>query len=264
MVVGLYGDWFEKTVVRRAFVFNGGTFDYDMGHMTYGYNMGRHLTVVTVFLLLETDSGYVLFDTGWSRGMVPVLESIGLNPSISEENDVLRCLDRAGVSRDDISMIVLSHLHLDHAGGLSHFKGKRALVQKDELSYARSPHGFAAVPYARLDWEFGDYEWEEVEGDKIIDHGLALVMLHGHTPGTMGIMFHLQKSGTFLFTGDNCYLLTNIENELIPGSVWSPAAAWYSLRKIKFLAALTGARPIPSHDGEVYGRLIPFFPEYLE
>ncbi len=263
-MVRLYAEWFEKTVVRRVYVFHGGTFEYDMGHMTYGYNLGRHLEIVTVFLLLETEGGYVLFDTGWSQGMVPVLEAIGLKPSISEWNDVLRCLERAGISADDVSMILLSHLHLDHSGGLSRFKGKRVLVQKDELSYARSPHGFAAVPYARLDWEFGDFQWEEVEGDKVLDNGLALIMLNGHTPGTMGLLVHLKKAGTLLFTGDNCYLTVNIENDLIPGSVWNPAAAWYSLRKIKFLAELTGARPIPSHDGEVYGKLVPFFPEYLE
>lgn len=256
--------WFSRTSVRRMYVCNAGYFDYDMGHMTFGYNMGTPLTVITVFLVLETDSGYVVFDTGWSPNMVPVLESIGLNPRIGPENDVGRYLEELGIGAGEVRMAVLSHLHLDHAGGLARFKGCRVVVQRDELNHARGPHPFAAIPYTRLDWDFPDFEWEAVDGDVMLDKGLALVLLNGHTPGTSGLLVNLPNRGPLLFTGDNCYLRVNLENDLIPGSIWEPRQAWHSLRKAKFLAELTGASLVPSHDREVYGEKLPLFPECLD
>lgn len=256
--------WFSKTVVRRMYVCNAGFFDYDMGHMTYGYNMGRSVTIITVFLVLETEQGYILFDTGWSPNMVPILEAIGLRPSIGEENGIAHYLDRLGIREDEIRMVLLSHLHLDHAGGLHALKGKKVVVQRGELNYARGPFAFSAVPYTKLDWDFQDFEWEIIDGDTVLSDGLALVMQNGHTPGTMGLLVNLKQWGPLFFTGDNCYLMANIENDLIPGSLWSPLQAWYSLRKAKFLSHITGAVLVPSHDPDFYGVEIPLFPKFLE
>ncbi len=256
--------WFSHTCVRRLYICHGGFFEYDMGHMTYGYNLGKPTTVITVFLLLETDQGYVVFDTGWEPGMVPVLDAIGMKPAIGEENDLGHYLERMDVKPKDIYAVVLSHLHLDHAGGLPRLKGCKVVVQRAELNYARGPYSFSAIPYTKLGWEFGEFEWEPVEGDTVLLEGLALLLLNGHTPGTSGLLVNLPQRGPLIFTGDNCYLKVNLENDLIPGSIWQPEMAWNSLRKAKFLAELTGAELIPSHDREYYEQELAMFPQCME
>jgi glyoxylase-like metal-dependent hydrolase (beta-lactamase superfamily II) len=158
----------------------------------------------------------------------------------------------------------MSHVHVDHDGGLRHFKGKRILVQRDEINYAGNPHPFTAIPYAKVDWEFADYEWEALDGDTVLSDGLAVLLANGHTPGTQGLLLNLPKAGPVLFTSDCCYLKVNIENDLIPGSVWNTVAAWYSLKKVKFLAGILGAELVPGHDPDYYGVEIPVYPEYLE
>lgn len=263
-VLILESPWLNDTVVERVYIFNGGLFDYDKGHMTYGLNLGQHMTIFTPFMLIITKNEKILLDTGWSSGIVPVLEAMGLNPQIGPEHDVAACLKEAGLSPDDIDYIIMSHVHIDHDGGLRHFKGKRILVQRDEISYAGNPHPFAAIPYTRLDWEFTDYEWEALDGDTILSNGLAVILLNGHTPGTQGLLVNLPKRGPVLFTSDCCYLEENIEGDLIPGSVWSTMAAWHSLKKAKSLAGILGAALVPGHDPNYYGVEVPIFPEYLE
>ncbi len=76
-----------------------------------------HTSAVT--LIQSKDGKNILVDTG-SRGMFPVIKNH---------------LDRLGVSVDDIDIVILTHLHLDHSFNVSLFPKARVIAWMHEWNY---------------------------------------------------------------------------------------------------------------------------------
>ena len=83
-------------------------------------------------VLLQTDGGWVLLDTGFNTALIrdpalyrrfyPTVEYIPVLPGPGEP--IEQSLHDIGVDIDDIHTVAVSHLHHDHAGGLKLFAGK--------------------------------------------------------------------------------------------------------------------------------------------
>ncbi|TIV74522.1 MAG: MBL fold metallo-hydrolase, partial [Mesorhizobium sp.] len=58
---------------------------------------------------------------------------------MTEEDWLVPRLASIGMSTSDISHVVQSHLHFDHAGGLEWLTHAKVYVQRDELAFARNP-----------------------------------------------------------------------------------------------------------------------------
>lgn len=83
----------------------------------------NRIDIASRCLLVETDNRKVLFETGAGAYMDPLLaDRFGICES---EHVLLNSLEKIGLTHADITDIVLSHLHFDHAGGLlsAHRKG---------------------------------------------------------------------------------------------------------------------------------------------
>ena len=98
-------------------------------------------SVVCHVLLVETDSGLVLVDTGFgshdcadSAGRVGPLRHM-LRPVLSHEETAADQVEQLGFRRDDVRHIVVTHLDLDHIGGLSDFP--HAEIHVDAVRCAR-------------------------------------------------------------------------------------------------------------------------------
>ena len=94
-------------------------------------------------LLLETDQGLVLVDTGFGledvRNPRPRLSPFFLNlnrPRLNEDMTAVRQIERLGFKAEDVRHIVLTHLDFDHAGGLDDFPMARVHVMNDEVEAA--------------------------------------------------------------------------------------------------------------------------------
>jgi len=90
--------------------------------------------------LIQHKDGYILFDTGISPEAMKTHEK-GLMEAfpitrISEENRLENQLKKINVKPEDISFVVISHLHLDHIGQAAIFKDLKTpiIVQKKELN----------------------------------------------------------------------------------------------------------------------------------
>jgi len=82
--------------------------------------------------------------------------------------------------------VIYSHLHLDHAGGMSYFPNAVHVVQRDEIRYALWPDQWTRPVYCQND--FGDIRKLnifEIDGDYDLfnDSTLKLVKSPGHSPG---------------------------------------------------------------------------------
>ncbi len=106
-------------------------------------------------------------------------------------------LGRLGIRRGDVERIVLTHGHLDHAGGVTTlrdaFGAREVLVGRDDLASVRAganPPGGVPDKLAMLPGDLAGYpavpEADAVTGDAIVlgeDRRLVPVPTPGHTPG---------------------------------------------------------------------------------
>lgn len=119
------------------------------------------------------------------------------------------------------AQVLISHLHLDHAGGLPLFRstGAEIWVHKIELESAfySCATGADSAVYMQhyldlgLNWKCFDERTLEFAP------GLALHHLPGHTAGLCGLQVNLEKSGTFVFLGDHAHVWENYADDAPQG-----------------------------------------------
>ena len=112
-------------------------------------------------LLIETDNGLVLVDSGYGTHDCSDPKRVGptrhmLRASLSHEETVAHQIDRLGFKREDVRHIVITHLDMDHAGGLSDFPAALVHVTSAEaLGAIRAPSRREKVRYRSAQWAHG-------------------------------------------------------------------------------------------------------------
>ena len=203
--------------------------------------------------LIRTSEGNVLFDTGLSPRALPGLRRTDPLARFEEADLLVNRLRALGLEPADVAMVVISHLHYDHAGGAELFPDSELIVQKDEYAYAHYPASFFAGFYYRKNFDLPGYRWRLLDGDTELAPGLTVLRSDGHTPGHQSLLVDLPQSGPVILAGDACYWREHVERERVPGVVWNPTLALHSIKRLKTLARLTGARIFPGHDPEFWG-----------
>lgn len=165
----------------------------------------------------------VLFETGIGAFFEPKMrERFGV---VEANHVLLESLKQAGVAHEDIDVVVLSHLHFDHAGGLLApwedgqpprllFPNAAFIVGAAHWARARAPHPRDRASFipelAGLLEASG--RLEIVDGDHSLALGAAVRFHHsdGHTPGLMlAEIVGAGGQGGVVFCAD-----------LIPGRPW--------------------------------------------
>ena len=213
-------------------------------------------------LVVDHPDGVVLWDTGsdpeaTSVWPAPLFEAFGHVDA--DERDLDTALAEVGYTVDDIDIVVQSHLHLDHAGGLAHFDGTDVpvYVHRRELEHAYLSAKTTAGDIAYLASDFDhDLNWQVVDGDRQLLPGFELLHLPGHTPGLLGA--HLEREGTdLLIAGDEAFLAANYEQDREMGSslVYDSRAWAASKRTLEDRERRTDATVLYGHDPEQFERL---------
>lgn len=128
------------------------------------------------FVIWHRD-GPVLVDTGVGQGHDRVDELF--TPRHHPIDDALA--ERA-IRRDDVVMIINSHLHFDHCGNNRSFAGIPMVVQRTEYELAHKPR------YTIPEWiDFPGAQWELVEGETEVLAGVRVLPTPGHTPGHQSV-----------------------------------------------------------------------------
>jgi glyoxylase-like metal-dependent hydrolase (beta-lactamase superfamily II) len=242
--------------VEALYALQNGFMGAQRSLLFYGEYSEKVTQIPIACWLIKTTDGYVLFDTGVSPRAVPGLLRRDPLARFSDEDLLAQRLDTLGLEPSDVDMVVLSHLHFDHAGGADIFRDSELVVQNDEYAFAQYPPALFADFYYKKNFDLPGYKWRLLDGDTELLPGLSALRSDGHTPGHQSLLVDLPETGPVILAGDCCYWQRSIDDEVPPGVVWDPTRAMHSIKRLKTLARLTGGRIFPSHDPAFWAKAI--------
>lgn len=187
-------------------------------------------------LVVETERGLVLVDSGFGvddcrdpRRRVGEVRAL-IRPVLDESECAINQLARLGFAAQDVRHIVLTHLDLDHAGGLSDFPWAKVHVHRREHAAAfTSSNLFDRARYRRAQFAHGP-EWvlHEESGERWngfecvreldgVPPEILLLPLHGHTRGHTGVA--IDAGGRWLLHAGDAYFH---RDEVHAAARWCP------------------------------------------
>jgi N-acyl homoserine lactone hydrolase len=206
---------------------------------------------------IDTDDGWVVFETGCDPNVMTDPEGTwgrlakAFRIDMADEDNPVARLATIGIGPADIGNLVVSHLHMDHAGGIRFFPDSRIHLQRAELRWALHPDTLGAAGFLRSDFDHPELTYELHEGDARIVDGVHVVLTDGHTPGHQSLVVDL-PSGRFLITGDAAYQHRQIETGVPPPVTTDDWAAARSLARIRAFRDRDGATVLVNHDAEAW------------
>jgi len=187
-------------------------------------------------------------------------------------------LDEAGLAPP--GLLLLSHSHWDHAGGVPDFPAARIGVAAAELPLiqrpSRGPGGSWASQLAApgIRWEALQFQARPHRGyaqslDLFGDGTVVLVPMPGHTPGSMGLFVKVDSGREFFFIGDVAWTLAALRAgtpKFWAASLLVDGHAQQTLDSLAQVRTLMAAEPalvvVPAHDSAVQDAL-GYFPQWL-
>lgn len=221
---------------------------------------------------IEHPEGVIVIDTGETAracepGYFPRWHPyyrLNVREWVTPEQEIGAQLRRLGIAPQDVRMVVLTHLHTDHAGGLHDFAGVDVLVSRTELEYAaglrgqlrgyvnnRFPRDFRPRAIELAPTAVGPFP----ESLPLTAAGDVIVLaLPGHTPGHIGVLLQ-EGERAVLFAGDSSYSEGLLLDGAIDGVAPDEHAARETIRRIGELARTTPTVYLPAHDPDSARRL---------
>jgi N-acyl homoserine lactone hydrolase len=217
----------------------------------------------------------------------PMLIDTGLHPSVARDPrhnmgrrasgyfslepgaDVTSQLRERGLGPGDIEVVVLTHLHLDHASAISEFPESTFVVSEAEWEHATSLRfplfeGYRPAHYDHaVDYRTVDFGADYVDSygpfgravDLFGDGTVRLAFTPGHTPGHMSVLLRLPRRD-FVVLSDVAYTWRQFDGGPEP---WRPADRHNWRRSLHEAQAYHRAYPyalvVPGHDPEFFAKL---------
>lgn len=222
-------------------------------------------------LLIESTDGLILVDTGLGDKHTPKMRAIyGLD---DRSERLLGDLRRVGYEAEDVDMVVLTHLHADHAGGATRwqtsdgsagptvptFPNARYLVQRQDLAEASFPNERTVATYIAENWQplLDCNQLQVVKGDQQVAPGVRTQVMPGHTAGIQ-VVWVEDGDESLLFLGDACSWAVHLERlAWVPAFDLYPMTSIESKRRLRRQALARAALLVFQHDGQVVtGRLV--------
>ncbi|MGH3643111.1 MAG: N-acyl homoserine lactonase family protein [Mycobacterium sp.] len=266
----------RKSGVRRIVLLTLGWEDLPKSVSVHGSSPELRMREPVPGVLLQTDGGWVLLDTGFNTALIrdPALRrryypSVEYQPLLPGPGEPIEeSLFDIGIDVDDIHLVAVSHLHTDHAGGLKLFAGKIPVhAQRRELEYGLSNHPEPERhAIFRVDFDDPSIDWRLADGEAEIAPGITAVPTYGHTPGHQSFVVELDEASGgdgFVFAFDAADLTENIDGELAIGGFIDvePEDTIEPIRRLKKLARDKGYPLIPGHDPHVWPEMTSHFHE---
>jgi N-acyl homoserine lactone hydrolase len=228
-----------------------------------------------VFLLEHPGVGLILVDTGLHASVAvdPKQKMGGLmgrlyNFEMEPEQTAAAQLRERGIQADEVKLVVMTHMHMDHASAISDFTAATYVLGEREWAAFSAPRstfngyvkkqGAHAVDYREVVYETRlahSYSTFGHSFDLFADGSVRLVYTPGHSAGHQSLIVRLSEREALL-AGDAIYFLDTLEHER-RGAFLADEHNWRrSLREIQlYRRENPDALIIPSHDDKLWAEL---------
>jgi len=245
-----------KPAVYEVYALSYGSYlNFPVSGLIAGADKSRRLDLALMVWLLKGSNGRnILVDTGFYRTKFVKPEQLKDFIKVSD------AVAKTGVKPEEITDIIISHMHWDHAGSMDQFPKARVWVQKDEYAY-----------YTAAAWQQGgksggidpedvmsivkrntDKLVTLVDGDKEIIDGVSVYIGGRHTYQSQYASART-RSGTVVLASDNMYLYENLDKHLPISQTFDADSNLKAQDRMKQIAS----KPeliVPGHDPEVFVR----------
>lgn len=229
----------------------------------------------TAFLIRHPTAGPFLVDTGLHGSVAAKpAENMGrafswyAKPRLEGGRDVASQLRERGVEAGEINLVVMTHLHLDHASGMADFPGATFVMSAAEWEDATSggrpllrgyvPHQYDyAFDYRTVSFTTGvtSYSTFGRTFDLFGDGSVRLAYTPGHSAGHQSVICRL-RDRDLVIAGDVVYTLGQLDKAPGPAKPFDPHTFNRSLQEMRLFARqYPDALIIPSHDRELWAGL---------
>lgn len=216
---------------------------------------------------------------GWSQREMPVYsfrlvypdKSIIIDTALDAElgGDNLVAFDEEAYARmnramEEASLIVITHEHMDHIGGLTVHPNLAAILPNAQLTERQLSEPARSLPARFEEGALDGFEPLAYEGFTVIAPGVALIAAPGHTPGSQMVYVQLKNYAEYLFVGDVAWqyrnILTQRQRARLVTQFFLNEDRKAVFGQLAALHALSEAEPdiaiVPGHDGEIVGQLV--------
>jgi N-acyl homoserine lactone hydrolase len=255
--------------VRRPQMESRGTGPARIAHMLFDEDWSDWLPIYA--WVIEHDEGVIVVDTGETSRV----HENGYHPSwhpfyrraarfsVHPDEEIGPQLRTLGIAARDVSQVVLTHLHTDHAGGLVHLAGSKTWVSREEWKRA-SGLGGKVQGYLPHRWP----KWWQPEFIRFDNRPLGpfrqsmsltkggdvfIIPTPGHTPNHVSVV--VCGSPSFFLAGDTSYTQGLLLDGKVDGVSPNVDIARWTLNQIVSLAEEQPLVYLPSHDPDSAARL---------
>ena len=228
--------------------------NFPVASLVTGADTSRRMDVaLTIWLIKRTDGHTVLMDAGFYRDkfMERWKPTDYVKPS-----DAVRA---AGVRPEDITDVIISHVHWDHLDGADLFPNARIWIQRDEYTHYVSDDGrpldraIDSLDAAMLARIRSDGRVHFLDGDdQVVMPGIKVYTGGRHTFASQFASVETPH-GTVVLASDNLYLYENLDKHAAIAQTLDAASNLRAQERMRQLAS-NPRLIVPGHDPEVFVR----------
>ncbi|MGA8273725.1 MAG: N-acyl homoserine lactonase family protein [Candidatus Sulfotelmatobacter sp.] len=226
---------------------------FPVAELVAGAEPGRKLDIAMMIWLVRGNGRNILVDSGFYH------ERFFKDWQVKDFTKPSDTLSRVGLKPEDITDVIITHMHWDHADGMDLFPNARIWIQKDELEY------------------YAGEAWQSKETHGGIDEADVLTLVKLNMQGRVGMVAgdaqqiipgvtcytggkHTYQSqyvgvqtaaGTVVLASDNMYLYENLELHKPIAATLDASSNLRAQDRMKQIAARPGLI-VPGHDPKVF------------
>ncbi len=170
----------------------------------YPVNDKNQIELRTDPILLQLNNKNYLIDSGMGNGKLT--EKQKRNFGVLEESSLEKSLMELGLSVNDIDCILMTHMHFDHACGLTKIDGDEyvsifpetpIITSKTEWQEMKNPNIRSVNTYWKMNWEPIQDQVQTFEKEINITGQLKMIHTSGHSDGHSILIYE---------DGDDCFI----------------------------------------------------------
>lgn len=220
--------------------------------------------------VIEHPEGLIVVDTGENTESMDVDKYLSkeswyaryqfknaCSVKIQPQNELNNQLKKVNLKVEDVKLVVLTHMHLDHIDGLKFFHKQEIMVGNFEFTHPDNV--FSSILPSRFNPNKLEYKQNKIEVFNQAypitqSEDLLYIPTPGHTLGHSSLVF---KTDDFdiIFAGDSSYDQAQVINGELPGANTDYQKTAETYKKLLAYARLQKAVYLPTHDANSGQRL---------